>query len=687
MTSLQLLPQLLTLPSSYSLTKFRSLMRRRVAPWWRAAAAASPSRLSALVVPCWAATRSITAAYKTTLDFEPLVMQNFCDGPDVEHRDAIRKAISLNSEFRAPSFNVTSPEKEHLDSVARLRALAKLRLVSVAQFRSTPRKFLSLYEILASMNPTLAASAAAHFTMCSGLVATHGTPEAQADVLRDADGMESVGTWAHGELFTEEAPLATSAVYQPRTGGFILQSAKGNGSSKFPVINGMSAQWCVVVADIVVSNTNHGPHMFVVRLRDGRKVQPGVSVKPLGKTGSIDAAGAAMIRFDQVQLERTALLGTSTRISDQGALIRDDDAPSPLLPMVTAQRLATSAVLLGTCKRMMHDVVHYLASREVLGPFGELNHPLFGLQYIQNTAVSLLTDVFALNALYHTVTAKFVDVNEAPEQESYVQLALLASRLAKLSSALSAFSSRVCGAQGALQCAGFGEGQALTALIREGATDAHLDRLLAREVVTHGYGSRSLSAFVKNQLSSGFFKRFMSNPFFSPTSQEIARYLILFSDREFAVRTALSQKYQVALRNGPEDAFYMWNSEDHRGVDHLAQSYGDHLLLRSMYEEMGKCPDLKNRRVIRDMAWQWALGHMNDDLAWLLQERLFSPRHVSHLHLQFDNVSSNIAHQAVHLVQSFKITDEMITSPLGKDWEAYWSAAPTNSGASSSDSR
>jgi hypothetical protein len=193
-------------------------------------------------------------------------------------------------------------------------------------------------------------------------------------------------------------------------------------------------------------------------------------------------------------------------------------------------------------------------------------------------------------------------------------------------------------------------------------------------VVANSYGTKSVSGYLKNKMSAGFIKRFVSNPFFSPTSMEIARYLILFTDREYAVRTALEQKIKIAQRNGAEDLFFAWNNEEHRATEHVTRAYTERFFVESLFEDIKVCSDSRNRRVLRDIAWQFSLCSIERDLPWLMREQMFAPRHISHLNLQLDNVSSNLAHQAVHLVDAFGIRPEMKTSPLGRDWEAHWAA-------------
>jgi acyl-CoA oxidase len=614
--------------------------------------------------------RWIAANYKTPLDYEPVVMKYFCDGVHAEFKDEVRTLLVSNSSFNPANSNVSSVERDHEDRVRQLRALASSGLISTAQVRSTPWKFWSTYEVCALLSGSLALGAAAHFSLAANVIAAHTASTEHAALLSKANECSILGTAAFAELFTEDAPLGTTATYNANSDTFTVQSAESSGSNKFPVIHGVGAQFAVVVADLVHSQTNYGPHMFVVPLREGRALTRGVTCRSIGRTAAVDSLAAAVLRFDNVSLPRSALL--STTLDEKGQIQKRDDDTSPLLPLITNQRLAFAAVAVGRCKRLIHDIVNYTASREVVGPFGALDHPLLAVQHVQNRVVNALCELYMLIAAHHRVAAYFSDPLKSPEPEHYLQLALVSSKLIELMGTLGHLGGEVCGGQAVLSNSGFAEAVSMATLMREGASSTHVERLVAREIVVSDYGTASISGFVKNQLSAGFMKRFVSNPFFSPTSQEISRYLILFNDREYAVRSTLSQKYKVAVRNGAEDVFFLWNNEEHREVAHMSAAYSDRFLVESMYDEIARCNDQQNRRVLRDIAWQFSLRRMEDDLTWLLKERLFAPRHISHLYLQLDNITNNVAHQAVHLVDDFKITPGLKNSPLSGDWEAAW---------------
>jgi alkylation response protein AidB-like acyl-CoA dehydrogenase len=620
--------------------------------------------------------RAIAASYGSPMDFEPINMKYCNDGVDSEYKQEVRKALSKNPLYQPSTYANWSPEKEHLDNVERLRAFMATGLLSVAHVRSTPRKFLSCYELLATVSGPLAMNCAAQYSMFANLAALHGQQYHHDAVLAAADKGEVIGCCAAAELFGDDVPYATTAQFDLKTGSYRLSTPEGSGGLKFALVNGQSAKWAIVTADLITAATNHGPQMFLVQLRDDkRKPMPGVSFKAHGRTSAVDACGLVAVRFADVALPREAMLQSTSTVSERGDVTPVegmDPNASAIQPVVTSQRLANSAIALGKCKRMLHDIVNYACSKNVVGPMGERDHPLFGLQFVQGDVATLITTLWVLNFAWQRVSEVFCAVGEEPAGEHYVQLALVSSRLTEFMAELGRFGMEMCGPQGVLALNGFTEGVAMAALLREGPHASHMPRLIAREVAVNQYGSGAFGAYMKANMSGGALKRLFSNPFFSPTTQDMGRYLMLFKDREFTVRTKAAHELGSGQRAGAEEAFYVWNGEQHRLVGQLANAYGDEFLLRAIFDETADNRDPQNRRMLRDMSWQWALSRMQQDVVWLVTEGMLAQRHVPHLHQQLDNLSSVIAHQALNLSECLMIPKPLVTAPVGKDWEAHW---------------
>ena len=183
----------------------------------------------------------------------------------------------------------------------------------------------------------------------------------------------------------------------------------------------------------------------------------------------------------------------------------------------------------------------------------------------------------------------------------------------------------------------------------------------------------------KNRLT-----QFLSNPFFSPTSNDLNRYLMLFAEKELTTRNLLQSEMRAAGKRGPDDMFYVWNNEQQRTVKSHSDAYFGVLCIRAMNDELKRSKDPYNSRVLNDATWLWSLNRIQGDLQWYVQARALKMRQVRHLHTIADNLSNMMSNQAVHLVDCFSVPRTELESPLPRDWEAYW--GPTTTGSSSSSS-
>jgi len=100
----------------------------------------------------------------------------------------------------------------------------------------------------------------------------------------------------------------TKATYDVARRAFVIDSG-GNDGTKNWISQGLFADVAVVVAELVVDGTNHGPHGFFVRLRDrtGRLMR-GVTVGDMGPKTTGNDLDNAWVRFEKFVVPHDALL-------------------------------------------------------------------------------------------------------------------------------------------------------------------------------------------------------------------------------------------------------------------------------------------------------------------------------------------------------------------------------------------
>jgi len=149
-----------------------------------------------------------------------------------------------------------------------------------------------------------------------------GTDEQKAALLPRCNTLEVIGTYAQTELGhgTFVRGLETSATFLPEQDAFVVHSPTLTSTKWWPGGLGKTATHAVVMARLFVGGTDHGPHAFIVQLRDlaTHACLPGVEVGDIGPKFGYNGVDNGFCRFDHVTIPRTAMLMKYAKASAEG---------------------------------------------------------------------------------------------------------------------------------------------------------------------------------------------------------------------------------------------------------------------------------------------------------------------------------------------------------------------------------
>lgn len=76
----------------------------------------------------------------------------------------------------------------------------------------------------------------------------------------------------------------------------------------------------VAFAQLIVDGKNHGPHAFIVPLRDihTHEVLPGITVGDCGRKEGLDGIDNGFILFDNVRIPKGNFLNRLSDVTDEG---------------------------------------------------------------------------------------------------------------------------------------------------------------------------------------------------------------------------------------------------------------------------------------------------------------------------------------------------------------------------------
>jgi alkylation response protein AidB-like acyl-CoA dehydrogenase len=283
------------------------------------------------------------------------------------------------AEFIAATEAVYDSTRSFQASAAGLRQLIQTGLLRHTDLRDRPDRFFKAHRLLArhavKHGPGFWIRFTVHYNLCFGTVLAVGSPE-------QVESMEQVTTDGLLGCFALTEKLAgvqsglivqTKAEYKEESQTFELNNlGKTEGAYKNWISQGFVADKAVVLADLTVGGERKGPHAFLMDMRKGGELQPGVATGDMGiKTVGNDLDNA-WISFDRVQLPRSALLSRYAQVSPSGEYQQTQKGIKPF--EMIGQRLYTGRVAVAQAalsyQRQLYEDTRAYADAKPIPSFG-----------------------------------------------------------------------------------------------------------------------------------------------------------------------------------------------------------------------------------------------------------------------------------------------------------------------------
>ena len=250
------------------------------------------------------------------------------------------------SDFLEATATIRS-DVSHEESAARMRELVRSGLLGHTDLRDHPERFFKAHRLLArhavEHGPGFWIRFTVHYNLCFGTVLAVGGPEqiATLDAVQEAG---QLGCFALTERLAgvqSGLVVETEASYDAAAKEFVLDTPH-EGAAKNWISQGFTADKAVVLAALTVGGQSVGPHAFLMDLRRGGELVPGVSVGDMGLKTTGNDLDNAWIHFDKVRLPRSALLNAHADVDEHGTYSRRTAHIAPF--EMIGQRLYTGRV-------------------------------------------------------------------------------------------------------------------------------------------------------------------------------------------------------------------------------------------------------------------------------------------------------------------------------------------------------
>eukprot|EP00746_Dinoflagellata_sp_MGD_P127043 gnl/MRDRNA2_/MRDRNA2_61735_c0_seq1.p1 gnl/MRDRNA2_/MRDRNA2_61735_c0~~gnl/MRDRNA2_/MRDRNA2_61735_c0_seq1.p1 ORF type:complete len:547 (+),score=104.90 gnl/MRDRNA2_/MRDRNA2_61735_c0_seq1:90-1643(+) len=212
------------------------------------------------------------------------------------------------------------------ESAECLRALCRSKLLRFTDMRDAPERFFAAHRLLASrILGGFGIRFTVQFNLFAGSVLGLGN-ERQVKMLEDLQEKGQLGCFALTEVGAGVLSgfiVKATATWDAAQCGFVISTPTAE-SEKNWISQGLTAEWVVVFADLIIDGSPKGPHPFLLRMRHEGTDQlvPGISLVDMGKKTVANDLDNARIRFTNVFAPRESLLSRFVDVTPEGKYIQ-----------------------------------------------------------------------------------------------------------------------------------------------------------------------------------------------------------------------------------------------------------------------------------------------------------------------------------------------------------------------------
>jgi len=346
---------------------------RRLAPLSSPRLAPSATRLLGRVLTSPASRSTVEESHTVVDAVKKKQQSDIGDDPMPPNRPFAKQQVTLGQTtervdfdieaFTSSFLGVVEAELPNATDPARsaqlLRKLVRSETLKFTDMRDAPEKFFLAHRLLSSVGLNgFGVRFTVQFNLFAGSILGLGGPEQVAQLSQ----MQREGQLGCFLLTEKQAGVLsgliveTTATWDDGAQEFVLHTPSEKAAKNW-ISQGYTAELGVVIADLRVDGVSHGPHPFLMRMRDeGGALVDGVRVEDMGGKTIANDLDNAKVYFDEVRLPKSALLNKFADIDDAGAYVQRGTERMRI--EVIGQRLLTGRLAIAEAALISARVLH-----------------------------------------------------------------------------------------------------------------------------------------------------------------------------------------------------------------------------------------------------------------------------------------------------------------------------------------
>ncbi len=554
---------------------------------------------------------------------------------------------------------------------------------------------VAAFETLAFGDLSVLVKVGVQFGLFGGAILQLGTKRHHDAYLADLITGRLMGCFAMTETGhgSNVQALGTTATYDPATQEFVIHTPDDSSRKDYIGNAARHADVAVVFAQLEINGSSEGVHAFVVPLREGGAVRPGVRIEDDGPKMGLNGVDNGRIWFDQVRVPRDALLDQFAAVDATGAYtsaIADQNRRFfTMLGTLVQGRVCVGGASINAAKVALTIAIRYADRRRQFAATSDEEQLLLDYGMHQRRLLPLLARTYALHFAQEVVAGDLHAVFSGESDEERDRRAL-ESRAAGTKALGTWHGTRTiqecreaCGGAGYLSINRFAALKADTDVFTTFEGDNHvLLQLVAKGLLTD-YSSEfsDLDQFGMVKFVAGMAVETMVERTSVHKLLERIRDVLPGGDEWDQEAGLLDPNYQLAMYRFREEHMLAGVARRlKRGIDagmnpgevfsrvqdHVigaARAHVERLVLEAFVEKLAGLEDGDTRVALGLLCDLHALSGIEADRAWFMEHgRMSSPR-AKAISREVADLCRKLRPIAVDLVDAFGVPEEMLRSP------------------------